>query len=282
MAKDPAALLYIDKWIAATQGMMGDAKGWFLDLILYQYDKGSLPADLDELASICRIRPSEYSKFEQVFKQVLEQKFKQDDEGRLENEFAKEIIQRRKAFKDKRSNAGKWGYVKKYIAKNYGGKAPEEWNFIYEHFDFTIDLKNEQMLKQVLEQIFKLYINVNEDVNGNIITDDFKYELKGASPENSHTVTVDVPRGTDDMTDEWFATIFDEMYMEGLSFPFRGVDIKGEYERFKVKVRGDPKEYGGRDTGGLRNAFLYQLGKVKPGKPVKTISQERMDQFRKM
>jgi uncharacterized protein YdaU (DUF1376 family) len=282
MAKDPAALLYIDKWIAATQGMMGDAKGWFLDLILYQYDKGTLPADLDELASICRIRPSEYSKFEQVFKQVLEQKFKQDDEGRLENEFAKEIIQRRKAFKDKRSNAGKWGYVKKYVAKNYGGKVPEEWNFIYEHFDFTIDLKNEQVLKQMLEQIFKLYINVNEDVNGNIITDDFKYELKGAPPESSHTVTVDVPRGTEDMTDEWFATIFDDKYMEGLVFAYRGVNLADELTRFKVKVRGDPKEYGSRDSGGIRNAFLFRLNQIRPGGPPKQVTQERIDEFRKL
>lgn len=281
MAKDPAALIYIDKWIAATQGMRGDEKGWFLELILYQFDKGSLPSDIDELASICRIRPSEFEKFKQVFEQVLKQKFEQDDEGRLENSFAKEIIQGRQAFKAKRSHSGKWSYVKKFVAKHFGEKTPAEWHFIYEHFDFSIDLKNEQVFKQVLEQIFELYINANVD------EDEFKVEFKEGMQGDkvSHTVTVEVPRGTvsqSEMTDEWFSFIFDEKYMEGLIFPYRGIDLRAELEKFKVKVRGDPNEYGKRDTGGIRNAFLFQLNQVRPGGAPKTISADRMQQFKNM
>jgi hypothetical protein len=280
--KDPAALLYIDKWIAATQGMRGDEKGWFLELILYQFDKGSLPSDIDELASICRIRPSEFDKFKQVFEQVLKQKFEQDDNGRLENGFAKEIIQGRQAFKAKRSHSGKWSYAKKYIIKNYGDKSQEEWHFIYEQFDFSIDLKNEQVFKQMLEHIFELYINANVDVN----EDEFRIEFKeGPGEQTAHTVTVEVPRGTvsrEEMTDEWFLQFFDEKYMADLIFPYRGVDLKSELEKFKVRVRGDPNEYGSRDTGGIRSAFLYQLDKIRPGGPPKRVSEDRMEKFRNM
>jgi len=95
MAKDPAALLYIDKWLVATTEMKADARAYYMDLILFQFDKGSLPNDIEELANICRVRVSEFNNFKQVFEQVLKQKFKQNNEGRLENEFAKEIIQKR-------------------------------------------------------------------------------------------------------------------------------------------------------------------------------------------
>lgn len=164
-AKDPAALFYIDKWIAGTQGMSGSAKGWYLDLILYQFDKGGIPNSIDEMSGICRVRPSEYAEFEQVFKQVLEQKFDKNESGQLENGFAKQIIKGRKAFKEKKSLSGKWSYVKKIILKKYKNTTSEQFKVYYKYFDFSIDLKNEQVLEQVLEHIFELYINTN--ANGN-------------------------------------------------------------------------------------------------------------------
>lgn len=117
--------------------------------------------------------------------------------------------------------------------------------------------------------------------------DEFKIEFKeGVQGEKTaHTVTVEVPRGTvsqSEMTDDWFSSIFDEKYMEGLIFPYRGIDVRAELEKFKVKVRGDPNEYGKRDTGGIRNAFLFQLNQVRPGGAPKTISADRMQQFKNM
>lgn len=167
MAKDPAILLYIDKWITATQGMRAESKGWYLELILYQFDKGNLPNDLDELASICRIRPSEFNLFKQVFEQVLKQKFKEKDNGTLENDFANEILQKRQRFIEKRSNAGKLSYVLKYFRINFKiNKGLEQ--FIKDNIDLNFDIKNEQVLKQVFEQISELYINENVNVNINI------------------------------------------------------------------------------------------------------------------
>lgn len=173
MAKDPAALLYIDKWITATQGMTGSAKGWFLDLILYQYDKGSLPNDEDELASICRIRPSEATQFEQVFKQVLKQKFEQNSEQRLENSFAKEILRKRELFKDKRSGAGKISYLRKVFISQHPQNDKALAFFLSEitkHDLSDIDVKNQTSVQNLFKQVFKqksellLNVIVNEDV----------------------------------------------------------------------------------------------------------------------
>ena len=99
--KDPAALLYIDKWLVSTQGLKASARGWYLNLILHQYDKGSLPNNIEDLADFADVKHSEFEEFKQVFEQVLKQKFVENSEGRLINEFAQEIIKKRELFQIK-------------------------------------------------------------------------------------------------------------------------------------------------------------------------------------
>lgn len=165
--RDPAILLYKDKWLIATKGMRADAKGWYLNLIIYQHDIGSLPNDIEELANLCDVRFSEFEQFKQVFEQVLKHKFELTEDNRLENAFAREIIQNRETFKEKRSDAGKLSYVLKYFRKHFKYKAGfEDW--FKQNVSIDFDIKNEQVLKQVFKQNFELYINVNEDVNRNI------------------------------------------------------------------------------------------------------------------
>jgi uncharacterized phage protein (TIGR02220 family) len=172
--KDPAALLYIDKWVASTRGMTGSAKGWYMDLILYQFDKGSIPNDIDEMASICSVRPSEYDLFEQVFEQVLQQKFEQNDEQRLENPFAREILQKRQLFKDKRSNAGKMSYLVKF-AKSKGYRR-RDIEVIKENINIDdIDFNNQTHVEQVLNKCLNKKTNtLNEDVDEDINKDDIE------------------------------------------------------------------------------------------------------------
>lgn len=164
--KDPAALLYIDKWITATTEMRANARAYYMDLILFQFDKGSLPNDIEELANICRVRISEFNMFKQVFEQVLKHKFVINDEGRLINEFANEIITKRQKFIEKRSNAGKLSYVLKYFRANFKITKKLE-KFIKDNIDLDFDIKNEQVLKQVFKQISELYINEDEDEDEN-------------------------------------------------------------------------------------------------------------------
>ncbi len=60
-------------------------------------------------------------------------------------------------------------------------------------------------------------------------------------------------------TDAWFAEIFDDIYMQKVSLTFKGLDLKQEANVFQLKVRGSPGDYQNRDTGSIRQAFIYQL-----------------------
>jgi uncharacterized protein YdaU (DUF1376 family) len=174
--KDPAVLFYINDWLTSTNEMDSDVRGWYLNLILNNYDKKDLPNDVEMLAVLCGVKFSEFERFKQVFEQVLKHKFQLKENGRLSNENTDKILRSREDFKDKRSGAGKVSYVMKYMAKNYN----KEYKnitlriFLKDNFDYSIDLKNEQMIKQVFEQVFELYINENEDENIDLNKDESK------------------------------------------------------------------------------------------------------------
>jgi len=167
--KDPAILFYIDTWLSATAEMDSDVRGWYLNLILHQFDKKSLPNDIEKLALLAGVKFSEFERFKQVFMQVLMQKFKLNDENRLENSYAKTVLQSREQFKDKRSKSGNIGVVIK-VAIELGFSKDELNKLKIELYSSESDkietYKNKQVLMQVLEQMRKLYINENE--NGNI------------------------------------------------------------------------------------------------------------------
>lgn len=166
MAKDPAVLIYFDKWISSTNGLRAEFRAWYFDLLIYQYDKGSIPNDEDEIAGICRVRPSEYELFKQMLKQVLEQKFKLI-ENKYINPVAEDILRKRENFKEKRSRSGDIGVVIK-LALSMKEYTPEKINrlknYLFKATNEEIEqAKNKQVLEQLLMQNSKLYIN--EDVN---------------------------------------------------------------------------------------------------------------------
>ena len=66
--KDPAILFYYDTWLTATAEMDADVRSWYLDLLIHQYDKGSLPNDDEKLASLARVKISQFNKFKQINK----------------------------------------------------------------------------------------------------------------------------------------------------------------------------------------------------------------------
>ncbi|HET8885577.1 MAG TPA: DUF1376 domain-containing protein [Salinimicrobium sp.] len=175
MAKDPAALVYIDKWVAATNGMKAEFRAWYFDLMLYQFDKGPIPNDMDELAGVCRVRPSEYNLFNQMVDQVLKQKFKQNEEGKWVNSFADEVITKRKSFKDKRVKSSNIGVVVKMAMKIDGVNEKVIKHLKNELYDLSTEeietYKNKNMLNQKVNQVVNLYINedVIEDVDSNIL-----------------------------------------------------------------------------------------------------------------
>jgi len=165
MDKDPAALFYISDWLKSTKGMKADAKGWYLNLILFQFDLGDLPDDIEELANLCDVRISEFEKFKQVFKDVLEPKFQVNENGRLENQNAKTIIQKREIFKQKRSDAGRMSYFIKFGIRHFKISKPQI-SFIKDTVNLSeINLKDVQVLKHLFKHTLELY--KNETGNGN-------------------------------------------------------------------------------------------------------------------
>jgi len=169
--KDPAALFFISDWLTSTAEMDADCRGWYLNLILHQYDKSDLPNDIEKLAILSNVKFSEFERFKQVFEQVLKQKFKLNDNNRLENDKAKTILQKREQFKNKRSISGKIGYIVK-VAYELTSDI-EEISHIKKTFDFESDYTtNKQVLKQVLKQMLKLY-RIEDENEINIEFEDF-------------------------------------------------------------------------------------------------------------
>ena len=170
--KDPAALFYIDKWLSSTAEMDSDVRGWYLNLILHQYDKKSLPNDLEKLAVLAGVKFSEFERFKQVFEQVLKQKFETNEDNRLENSFAREIMVGREMFKDKRSNSGKLSYVLKYFRSKFKyNKDFELW--FKQNVEIDFDIKDVQVLEKVYKQKFELFVkmlNEGEQVGENLGT----------------------------------------------------------------------------------------------------------------
>lgn len=162
--KDPAVLIYFDKWISSTNGMKSSHRSWYMDLMIYQYDKGAIPNDEDAIFGICRVRPSEYEDFKQMVEQVLKQKFELVN-GFWINGVMSDVLQKRNEFKGKREKSGNIGVVIK-LARSI------EWvndAMILRLKDklntFSIEEINEHKQKHLLEHLLKLYIDVDVDIN---------------------------------------------------------------------------------------------------------------------
>lgn len=66
--------------------------------------------------------------------------------------------------------------------------------------------------------------------------------------------------------DELFSEAFDENTCESYKLAFRGIDLGAELQKFRIKCDNDKSKYYGRDAGGLRTAFQYQLQNIRKSK----------------
>lgn len=95
-------------------------------------------------------------------------------------------------------------------------------------------LKNKEKESTYVKHMENAIENVIEDENG-----------KGVKGER--------------FSDERFNEIFDSQTMDDIIMVFPQHDIANEMRVFRLKVRGSPKDYVNRDSGGIRQAFIYQL-----------------------
>lgn len=63
--------------------------------------------------------------------------------------------------------------------------------------------------------------------------------------------------------DDTFVLAFDEITCESYKLAFKGIDLGAELQKFRIKCDNDKKTYYGRDVGGLRTAFQYQLQNLR-------------------
>jgi hypothetical protein len=195
MNKDFALLFYYKDWLCATAEMKASCRGWYLNLIIHQFDKSDLPDDIIELANLAGVKIDEFDEFKQVFEHVLKQKFKQNENGRLENDFAKTILIKREQFKKQRSNSGKLSYILKIFRHKYKiNKNLEE--FIKDNINLDIDIKNEHVLEHEFEQISELYKDKDKDIIIN------EYEVKNISGIFKF-LNIDLPFQNKNFIDSW-------------------------------------------------------------------------------
>jgi len=169
MSKDPACLFYINDWLTSTAEMDADCRGWYLNLLLHNYDKGDLPNDIEKLAVLCNVKFSEYKRFEHVFEHLIKHKFEEIESGRISNLRTQSILKGREQFKEKRSNAGKASYLMRFFYEKFKKESKDKklLFFVKDKLNLEIDTKNEQMIEHMFKHLFELYRNENENENEN-------------------------------------------------------------------------------------------------------------------
>lgn len=207
MAKDPAFLFYPGDWLQGTMGMTFEEKGAYLELLIFQFNKGKFTqAQAKQVLCICSAS---------VFENVL-QKFDTDGTFFWKQRLSEEIERRHKFSESRKKNARG--------SKNKDSSKKEEKAYA-KHMETETETENK---------------------------DEYKEE-KGVVGEKENQ----------QFSDGWFSEIFDELLVESIQTTFPKHNLEEEFKIFKLKVRGSPDDYIHRDTGGIRQAFIYQLKNSK-------------------
>lgn len=246
MAKDPAMLWYWSDWNSGTIILSRFLKGCYMDLLHAQFNSGHL--SLEEIKTVLG------SDFGTAWP-ALQKKFKADDAGKFFNE-------RCEAEQIKRANF----------------TASRRKNLESLHTETHMDTHTDKRME-----------------NANGVRDEFRTSIKKEQAEKASRET-DLPEQigpkppNDDryqpLTDEWFADIFNETYLDQLVMAYREHDIQDQLKKFKAKVIGSPADYIYGDNSRMRKAFEYQLRNTKSqknkefnGKPKASLAD--INKFRK-
>jgi uncharacterized protein YdaU (DUF1376 family) len=120
--------LMIGDWVKGTRGMRAEVKGVYIDLLLYQWDNGFIPSDMDELTLI---NPEVVKVWDK-----LKSKFVDDGAGRLRNIKNDEV----KAFWSKQAkNGSKGGRPKNINPDNNPNQNPNDNPNTNHHIDIDLD-----------------------------------------------------------------------------------------------------------------------------------------------
>ena len=101
--------LMYKEWLVSTAGWDADLRGWYINLLCHQADKGELPPDDESLAELAGVKFSNFKRFQDVFEANLKAKFQANEQGMLVNLTLDEILHDRKEYLSNRSKSGTVG-----------------------------------------------------------------------------------------------------------------------------------------------------------------------------
>lgn len=194
MAKDPAFLFYSNDFYEGTRMMLPEERACYIDLLIYQHQRGIIPNDIKRLVMYCS------GCSEDVVNRVLNQKFNQTDNGWLNKRLIKEQAERSE-FKPKRIASATFAglissnnLTKVQIKKLKSAFKIE--NFIYEDGskinDFEeIKIKIKKWFTDMLNQMVK---NIeDEDRDENKDKDKDINKKGGVGGKQNHFITFPFP-----------------------------------------------------------------------------------------
>ncbi|WP_181899554.1 DUF1376 domain-containing protein [Flagellimonas nanhaiensis] len=196
MIKDFKFPFFYKEWLVSTQGMPADVRGWYINLLCHQADKGDLPNDMEELAELAGVKISEYQRFIDGFNQWLNQRFIETDNQRLVNLKMKSVLEERSDYINGQSQ-------RSYLAVFIRGKrkihefTDDEWKHV------SSELSNIDTAYKTKKETYKKYdewfnqwlnrtvqpFNIDSDSDSEDI-----YNIKGGMGEK-------ITNGPDDIVD---------------------------------------------------------------------------------
>lgn len=147
------ANINVTAFLKEVSEMDADCIGWYIKLILHEFDKGSLPNNTEKLAALCGVNYSNYPRFQRVYLRYIRDKFTTDDKQRIVHADLSKFMEAKEHHMGKRVVAGKKSYLVKFLKRVY--KIEDDLIVhIKEVINFEeIDLKDEEELKKEIDSI---------------------------------------------------------------------------------------------------------------------------------
>jgi uncharacterized protein YdaU (DUF1376 family) len=144
--------LMIGDWLKGTRGMKAEVRGVYLNLLLYQWDNGYIPSDMEELCLIDPELPKVWDKIKSKFVEIAP--------GQLQNKKSEEV---RNFWSKQKSNGKKGGRPKKENPNNNPTNNPNT------NLHNDIDLDNDIVVDKVKEGSETIRVNVARETDSEIV-----------------------------------------------------------------------------------------------------------------
>jgi uncharacterized protein YdaU (DUF1376 family) len=175
MAKDQKVYmpLMIGDWLKGTRGMRAEVRGVYINLLLYQWDNGFIPSDMEELCFIDPELPKVWVK--------LKDKFIEVEPGKLQNKKNEEV---RAFWQKQKKNGKKGGRPSKEEPKQELNNNPKENPNNNHQYDIDIEYDIDLKLKGALDEIYLDQEKIKwPHINFDFEVEAFKNKVRG-SPEH--------------------------------------------------------------------------------------------------